>query len=133
MKKVYISFCGEFQVPSNCEELKAKHPKTFGFEEVLVRNRYNEIDDDGRQVEIDDDFYRKERYENEYREGLDYEYIDGKDSLSVYLAVIDNNVGHLVADCTAGGWVSSTFVVLEDGKPKRPVSNFNPNPVRQLV
>jgi hypothetical protein len=113
--KKYISFCGEFIVPTNVKELEKKYPQIEGVEKV-----WDEYSDE----------YVDEKHYEEYRD-LSYKEIDGKDSLSVRLAIIDDKTGHLVADCT-GSWIESTFVVLENGLFKRPKTNFNPNPVRQL-
>jgi hypothetical protein len=111
----YISFCGEFIVPTNVKELDKKYPQIEYVKEVWDNNENEYVD---------------EKYYEEYRD-LGYKEIDGKDSLSVRLAIIDDKTGHLVADCT-GSWIESTFVVLENGEAKRPKTNFNPNPVRQL-
>lgn len=71
-----------------------------------------------------------------FRENLQYKEIGGKDSLTIELAVIPGHahIGHLVADCTPGGWVSDTFVMLdENGDPIKSPENFNPNPVEQII
>jgi len=73
------------------------------------------------------------QYDTAFRDGLSYEAIDGKDSLTVYLAKVDHNTGHLVASCPAGGWEDETFVFLDnEGSPVKSAENFNLNPVRQL-
>lgn len=118
MKTIYLSFCGQFFIPQNLQELEAKFPPMTGTHEVWN----NQIEE-----------WENEEYESDERHDLYYNQIDGKDSITVFLAVIDENTGHLVVDCSAGGWTESSFIVLENGEPKRPQSNFNPNPVRQLV
>lgn len=118
MKKIYLSFCGEFFVPENIDELEAKFPPKQGMHEVW-----------NYQTES----WENELYYSDDRQNLYYNPIDGEDSITVYLAVIDEKTGHLIVDCSAAGWSETSFIVLENGEPKRPESNFNPNPVRQLV
>ena len=68
-------------------------------------------------------------------DGLKYKYIDGKDGLSIYLAIVDpkEGIGHLVADCLPN-WVEHTLVLLDQNEnPVYDPENFNPNPVTQLV
>lgn len=51
------------------------------------------------------------------RSGLVYDQIDQRDSLTVYLARINDQVGHLVADCPEREWVEECFVYLDgDGR-----------------
>lgn len=115
----YISFCGVFSVPENFKRLEAAYP--LQYDEI-----FEGTDSHG------DDRYRE--VSTGFRDGLNYEAIDGQDSLTVYLARIDGNTGHLVASCPAGGWADETFVFLdESGAPVKSEDNFNPNPVRQLV
>lgn len=69
-----------------------------------------------------------------FRKGLKYEQHEVRDSLTVYLAEIDEQFGHLVADCPNGNWVDSCFVFLDkNGNPIKSDKNFNPNPVPQLL
>lgn len=68
-----------------------------------------------------------------FRKKLLYDAIQTKDSLTVYLAKIDEKTGHLVADCPAGGWYEDVFVCLLNGKPEKAEDNFNPNPFEQLL
>lgn len=114
----YVSFCGTFEVPENNNELSKKFPlqyeEIFEGTDSLGEDRYREVS-------------------TGFRDGLTYETINGKDSLTVYLAKIDDSTGHLVASCRAGGWADETFVFLnEHGKPVKSANNFNPNPVEQL-
>jgi len=80
-------------------------------------------------------FYQN--YNEGFRAKLEYKEIAHKDSLTIYLAVVPGTkptIGHLVADCTPGGWVSDTFVMLdENGEPIKAADNFNPNPVEQVI
>lgn len=117
MKK-YISFCGTFNVPEN-SDLETRYPMTFS-------ETFEGTDSLG------DHIYRE--VSNGFRQGLQYETIDGRDSLTVYLAKVSNDIGHLVADCPAGGWVDEAFVHLDaSGNPIKSQDNWNPNPVPQLV
>lgn len=70
-----------------------------------------------------------------FREGgLFYSQIDYRDSLTIYLARINEQIGHLVADCPEGGWVEECFVYLDsDGNPIKDDDNWNPNPIPQLL
>ena len=62
-----------------------------------------------------------------------YECISGRDIMAIYLAIVGNGVGHLVASCLAGGWEEETFCILDEhGKPKKAKANFNPNTIEQL-
>lgn len=118
MTTQYISFCGTFNVPGNADILSAQFPQQY--DEI-----FEGTDSHG------DDRYRE--VSTGFRDGLGYEAIDGKDSLTVYLAKVSGNIGHLVASCPAGGWADETFVFLdESGKPVKAAENFNPNPVEQL-
>lgn len=128
----YISFVGTVLLPTNVEELKSKYSVATYQEDVLVRNREIGWDNDNNQIEIDSDYWSTETKETGFRTDLDYNDVDGKDSLTIYIAVIDSNTGHLVADCPAGNWVESCFVQLENGNLKKATENTNPNPVRQL-
>ena len=128
----YISFVGTVLLPTNVEELKSKYSVATYQEDVLVRNREIGYDDDNNQVEIDNDYWSTETKETGFRNDLEYKAVDGKDSLTVYIAKINDKIGHLVADCPAGGWVESCFVQLENGNLKKATENTNPNPVRQL-
>ena len=131
-QSIYISFVGSVLLPSNLEALKSKYPVSTFKEEVLIRNRNIGYDDDNRQIEIDNDYFCTETRESGFRENLDYKVIDGKDSITVYMAVIDDISGHLVVSCPAGGWLETAFVIVENGSLKKSSKNFNPNPVRQL-
>jgi hypothetical protein len=111
----YISFLGTFNVPNNLKELHARFP--LQGEEVF----------EGRDAGND-------CYRDWFRENLSYQAIDGKDSLTVYLATIDAHTAHLVASCPQGGWSEETFVFLdENGNPVKAADNFNPNPIEQLL
>ncbi len=92
----YISFCGTFEVPENEDELETAFPETY------------QVTPKGREF-------------LGFRSGLSYQQIYQKDSLYVYVAQIDGTTGHLVADCSAAGWVENTFVTLEAGQPVRAV------------
>lgn len=114
----YISFCGYFEEPDNVDELEKKYPETFR-EEFLGTNSHEE------------DCYKD--INCGFREDLDYQHIANKDSLDVYLAVIDETTGHLVADCPAGGWVNDCFVILDtEGQPVK-ANEENPNPIEQVI
>lgn len=118
MTTQYISFCGTFNVPASSNELAARFP--IQYDEI-----FEGTDSHG------DDRYRD--VSTGFRDGLNYETIDGKDSLTVYLAKIDDKTGHLVASCPAGGWADETFVFLDEGgNPVKSAENFNPNPIEQL-
>ena len=118
MTTQYISFCGAFNVPENADALAVQFP--LQYDEV-----FEGTDSHG------DDRYRD--VSTGFRDGLSYASIDGKDSLTVYLAKIDDNVGHLVASCPAAGWADETFVFLDErGNPVKSAENFNPHPVEQL-
>lgn len=118
MTTQYISFCGTFNVPANANELAKLFP--IQYDEI-----FEGTDSHG------DDRYRD--VSTGFRNGLNYETIDGKDSLTVYLAKIDDSTGHLVASCPAGGWADETFVFLDEGgNPVKSAENFNPNPIEQL-
>lgn len=102
----YISFCGELVTPDTNET--ATLEKDF----PLI---------DGGQGG---------------RTGMQYDHIDGQDQLSIYLAKVPflQNIGHLVADCPAGGWYEETFCILDaEGNPVKSADNLNPNPVPQLL
>ena len=119
MTTQYISFCGTFNVPANSSELAARFP--IQYDEIFEGT---DSHGDGRYREVTTGF----------RDGLNYEAIDGKDSLTVYLAKIDDSTGHLVASCPAGGWANETFVFLDNGgNPVKSAENFNPNPIEQLL
>jgi len=118
MTTQYISFCGTFNVPANANELATQFP-------IQYAEIFEGTDSHG------DDRYRD--VSTGFRDGLNYEVIDGKDSLTVYLAKIDDNTGHLVASCPAGGWADETFVFLDrQDNLVKSSENFNPNPVEQL-
>lgn len=118
MNTQYISFCGTFYVPQNANDLSSQFPL-----------QYNEIFEGTDS--LGDDRYRE--VSTGFRDGLNYEAIDGKDSLTVYLAKLSGNIGHLVASCPAGGWADETFVFLDEHEqPVKSADNFNPNPVEQL-
>lgn len=118
LKTAYISFCGTFNVPANADELSSQ-----------FRIQYDEIFDGT-------DSHGNDRYRDVsigFRDGLTYEAIDGKDSLTVYLAKVSDEIGHLVASCPEGGWADETFVFLDEaGIPVKSADNFNPSPVEQL-
>jgi len=118
MNTIYISFCGEFIIPTNVEALNKKYLRI----ENGVQEYYNVNTGD---IEV-------EAYYEEFRKELDYKEIDKENSLTVYLAKINKNTGHLVAELPNAD-SESTFVVLENEEVKRPTGNFNPNPVRQLL
>jgi hypothetical protein len=63
---------------------------------------------------------------------LKYEQIDQKDSLLIFLAKIDINTGHLVADFPDQRNESAFVLLNKDGMPLKSNDNFNPNPVPQL-
>lgn len=118
MTTQYISFCGTFDVPENADDLAAQFPMQY--DEVF----------EGTDS-LGDDRYRD--VSTGFRDGLSYDAIDGKDSLTVYLAKVSDNIGHLVASCPAGGWADETFVFLDEGgTPMKSAENFNPNPIEQL-
>lgn len=118
LETTYISFCGTFNVPTNANSLAVQYPMQY-------EESFEGTDSNG------DDIYQD--IQTGFRNGLIYEEIDGKDSLTVYLAKIDDMTGHLVASCPAGGWSDETFVFLgESGCPVKSADNFNPNPVEQL-
>lgn len=119
----YISFIGFLETPSedSISILNRVYPPVIS--EVL--EGYNSHDEP---------VYKD--YNEGFRAGLEYTEIGGKDSLTIYLAVVPGytHVGHLVADCTPGGWVSDTFVMLdENGEPIKAAENFNPNPIEQVI
>ena len=117
-KSTYISFVGVMAVPLQTVELEEAYP--LQYDEI-----FEGIDSHG------DERYREVPVG--FRNGLEYEAIDGRDSLTIYLAVIDEKIGHLVASCPAGGWADECFVCLVDGRPEKAVENFNPNPIPQLL
>lgn len=115
----YISFCGTFDVPENSAALYDRFPLQY-------REIFEGTDSHG------EDRYRE--VSTGFCDGLKYVVIDGENSLTVYLATVTNNIGHLVASCPAGGWADETFVFLdESGNPVKSEENFNYNPVRQLL
>lgn len=102
----YISFVGHFDELPNQSELLEKYPV--------------KIADDG--------------YIDPFRPSLTYIQIDQVDSLYIYLAKISDGIGHIVADCSAGGWTDDAFIALdENDNPVKSPANYNPNPVEQLV
>ena len=109
----YISSVGTFNVPENHSALDQNFP--MGYQEI-----FEGIDSLG------DECYRE--VPRGFREGLKYEAIDSNDWITVYLAVIDNQTGHLVADCLAGGWADEAFVILEHGHPVKAADNSQPKP-----
>ena len=118
MNTQYISFCGTFNVPENVDALAAQFP-------IEYYEIYEGTDSHGKE--------RYREVSTGFRSGLSYEAIDGKDSLTVYLAKVSGNIGHLVASCPAGGWADETFVFVDEhGRPVKSAENFNPNPVEQL-
>tara|TARA_R110000787_G_scaffold285367_1_gene400802 strand:+ start:604 stop:1002 length:399 start_codon:yes stop_codon:yes gene_type:complete len=122
----YISFVGQVLLPENIEELNSKYSVETYTEEILVRNRETGYDEDNNKVEIDNDYWSTKKEKTGFRNDLDYNDVDGKDSLTVYIAVIDSNTGHLVADCPAGNWTESCFVQLQNGNLKKVTGNTNP-------
>lgn len=116
----YISFCGNISTPN--KPIMDKLSQKFTLQEHEI---FEGIDTRGEE---------RYRYRSAgFRDGLNYEYIGGKDSLSVYVARINGGVGHLVADCQDGGWSEETFCYLDlDGNPIK-ANNFNPNPVPQAI
>ena len=119
----YISFVGLLETPTESDLLTLNRVYPENISEV-----FQGYDTNGDPV------YRD--YNEGIRPGLNYREIGFKDSLTIYLAVIPGyaHVGHLVADCTPGGWVSDTFVMLdENGEPIKAADNFNPNPVEQVI
>lgn len=115
----YISFVGFIQEPTNHAELSEQYPQQF-------HERYLGEDSLG-------DFVYNHVGEG-FRDGLEYSVIGGENSLTVWLAVVSDGIGHLVADCPAGGWVDECFCVLDsDGKPLKSEDNYNPNPVPQVI
>ena len=119
----YISFVGFLETPTedSISILNRVYPPALS--EVL--EGYNSHDEP---------VYKD--YNEGFRAGLEYKEIGGKDSLTIYLAKLSAapGIGHLVADCTPGGWVSDTFVNLdENGEPIKAAENFNPNPVEQVI
>ncbi len=119
----YISFVGFLETPDekSIESLNRIYPPVIS--EVL--EGYNNHDEP---------VYKG--YNEGFRTGLEYKEIGGKDSLTIYLAAIPGytHVRHLVADCTPGGWVHDTFVMLdENGEPIKAAENFNPNPIEQVI
>jgi hypothetical protein len=119
----YISFIGFLETPTESDLLTLSRIYPPNISEVL--QGYDSHDEP---------VYRD--YNEGFRTGLEYKEIGGKDSLTIYLAVVPgyNHIGHLVADCTPGGWVSDTFVMLdENSQPIKAAENFNPNPVEQLL
>lgn len=110
----YISFIGFLETPTESEFLTLNRVYPPNISEVFEGN-----DSHGEPV------YKN--YNEGFRGGLKYKEIGGKNSLTIYLAVIPGyaHVGHLVADCTPGGWVSDTFVMLdENGDPIKAAENF---------
>lgn len=115
----YISFCGTFETPENIDALLAQFKSQY--EEV-----FEGTDSHGNH------YYRE--IPTGFRDGLNYNIIGGKDSLTVYIAKIDDNTEHLVADCPEAGWVEETFVQLDEyGNPVKSPNNYNPNPFEQLI
>ena len=115
---MYISFVGFIQEPENIETLQYTY--LMGMQEVF-------LGENSHQEEVYD------WKPTGFRDGLKYEVIGGQDSLTVYLATIDQNTGHLVADCPEGGWVNDCFCVLDaEGNPVKE-NQFNPNPVEQVI
>lgn len=105
----YISFVGYFDVLPNEQQLTKKYKR-----ETRINDR-DDIEDTGYLLDVK------------------YQSIGGKDSLTVYLADLGDNIGHLVADCSAGGWCDSAFVRIQNGEPVKSELNFNPNPVEQVI
>ena len=128
MNARYVSFVGFLVLPSNNQQLEKEYPKIKNYYEPnpLYGEECEEWYDESREI-----WTTQYVQEKEFRQGLEYQSLDGKDSLTVYLAIIDHKTGHLVADC--GGWSTGTFVVLENGRPKKSQNNYNPNPIEQLV
>ena len=114
-RKTYISFTGEFLEPLYPYEKKG-----------LVMETYTQEEEWGNQimeVEIETGFFT----------GLKYDQIGQKDSLTIFLAKVEGNIGHLVADCPAGGWVEETFVFLDTNGMPIYASDFNPNPIPRVL
>lgn len=102
---MYISFCGNIKTPISSEILEEQYP--------VIENQ------NGAPTG--------------FRHSLDYAPFATKDSLTVYVARVQNSIGHMVADCPAAGWHEDTFCFLdEDGAPVKE-DDFNPNPVPQLI
>lgn len=117
----YIAFVGFFKEvePSIVANLNVQYPELFS-QEYLGKNSFG----DGV---FQDNLAG-------YRGLLQYEQIDYRDSLTIYLARINEQIGHLVADCPEGGWVEECFVYLDsDGMPIKSDGNWNPNPIPQLL
>lgn len=134
MNTRYVSFVGFLVLPSNNDQLEKKYPNnTYSYEESYWEVTGEEYDEEREEwYDTEEEFTRIITGEEEFK-NLEYSIIDSQDSLTVYLSIIDEKTGHLVADCPAGGWSTGTFVVLENGTPKKSENNYNPNPVRQLV
>lgn len=100
----YIAFVGFFKEvePSIVAALNVQYPELFS-QEYLGKNSFG------------DDVFQDNPAG--YRGLLQYEQIDYRDSLTVYLARINDKVGHLVADCPEREWVEECFVYLDgDGR-----------------
>lgn len=114
----YISFVGSFDELPNLDELQTQYPERIDY--------WTELDYDYQDVECS--------APTGFRNGLSYYSIGGQDSVTVYLAKIDDKIGHLVADCPAAGWVEECFCYLnEDGEPVKSGDDFNPNPIEQII
>ncbi len=51
------------------------------------------------------------------REGLDYKLFNRIDTTYIYLAKVNNEVGHVFVQNSHADWDDSTFCVLENGSP----------------
>ena len=112
----YLSFVGDIKTPNEkaIAELSAKYQvKTY----EVVSGYTNE----GEEVTA--------KESEGFRQGLKYKEIGGIESLSVYLAVVSNGIGHIVSRCS--DWAEETFCMLGgDGLPIK-ATDRNPNPIEQ--
>ena len=60
---------------------------------------------------------------------LEYKKINEK----VHLCKLGGNIGHLVVECKEGNWVEETFCLLDRNQMPIKASDFNPNPIKQLL
>lgn len=116
----YLSFTGTFNVPTNHEELNNQFPMTYYQVSMGVNSHDIEVIEDREQG---------------FRSGLIYNSLDSNlDGINLYVANIDENIGHLVVQCLNGGWNEETFCFVDQvGHPIHAEDNFNANPVLQSI
>ena len=127
MNSKYISFTGVIATPDkNVIKILNKV-----FPQQIFEEHTGHYYDDGEPIVND----KETGYRMFRGKPLEYSLIDCTEwgIITVRLSKIGDNIGHLVVECREGGWAEETFCLLDKNQMPIKASDFNPNPIKQLL